>query len=182
MGSDMTKKSVTPSPKVFALEELARDWTAAIPSIIVHVWLLLMGIWLLQTFPCKMVPRSDFPASRRLPSRVASDFGTGASSLWSNVFTSTSRPDSKATMTLLKRSLLSWRWSFSYQLTLVQCKVSQRFSPSVALECHGTLFLSWLAWFQRISENEERYRSYFPSRITRVNLSKMDTSFMYCLQ
>ena len=74
------------SPKVFALEQLARDWTAAIPSIIVHVWLWLMGIWHLQTFLCKMVPRSNFPASRKLPSRVASDFGTGASSLWSNVF------------------------------------------------------------------------------------------------
>lgn len=62
------------SQKVFAPEELARGWTVAIPSIRVHVWLLLMGIWFLQTFPCKMVPRSDFPASRRLPSRVDNDF------------------------------------------------------------------------------------------------------------
>ena len=87
-----------------------------------------------------MVPRSDFPASCRRPSRVARDFGTGASSLLNNQFTCTARPDSKVSIILFERSL-----SVFIAMVLLlstdtgKCKVSQRFSPSVAIECHGTL-------------------------------------------
>ena len=94
------------SPNVLAPAEFPSDWTAAIPSMIVHVCSWFCGGWSWLTFFCKMLLKSDFPVASRIhPSNVAIEKGTGESSRVNKSSTSMSRPDSNATTTLLKRSL-----------------------------------------------------------------------------
>ena len=96
------------SPNDFAPEVFHKDWTAAMPSLIVHVLWWLRDGWLWFTFVCKILPRSHLlDASLRHPSSVAIDCRTGESSLCKRVTvsTSTSRLDSRATLIRLNRSL-----------------------------------------------------------------------------
>ena len=72
----------------------------------VHVLSWLEGVWVCATFSCMMLLRSALlDADLMFLSGVANDGGIGESALCSKVSTSMSRPDYKATTTLLRRSL-----------------------------------------------------------------------------
>lgn len=120
------------APNVLAPERFASDCTAAIPSMMVHVLSWLEGV-------CKMLLRFVLlDADLMFPSGVAYDRGIGESSLYSKVSRSLSRPDSKATTTLLRRSLSA----FMEMVLLLSIITGTEYSVSKVFSfCN--LILSW---------------------------------------